>query len=58
MARVEAQARDAGITRLECLSTRMAVPFYAALGFRVLGPVEVPLRPGIVFPAVAMIRVL
>jgi hypothetical protein len=32
------------------------VPFYAACGFRELGPIEVPLQPGISFPAVAMER--
>ena len=50
------QARAAGMTTMDCLSTRTAVPFYAALGFRSLGPVEVGLRPGIVFPAVRMTR--
>ncbi|HEX9857045.1 MAG TPA: GNAT family N-acetyltransferase [Paracoccaceae bacterium] len=54
MEHVLAQARAAGILRLDCLATRTAVPFYAALGFRVLGTVEVPLRPGIGFPAVRM----
>ena len=49
-------ALAAGVTQMECLSTRTAVPFYAAIGFRVLGPVEVPLRAGIVFPAMRMIR--
>ncbi len=49
-------ASAAGVTQMECLSTRTAVPFYEAVGFRVLGPVEVPLRAGIVFPAVQMIR--
>ncbi len=38
------------------LSTRTAVPFYEALGFRVLHEAEVGLRPGIVFPAVRMMR--
>lgn len=47
-------AAAAGVRRLDCLSTRTAVPFYKALGFRATGPVEVPLRPGIVFPAVRM----
>jgi hypothetical protein len=51
---VMAQARAAGVRRLHCLSTRTAVPFYAALGFDELGPADVPLRPGIVFPAVRM----
>jgi GNAT superfamily N-acetyltransferase len=49
-------ARAAGIGHLQCQSTRTAVPFYAACGFRELGPIEVPLRPGIAFPAVAMER--
>ena len=49
-------AFGAGVERLKCLSTRTAVPFYAAIGFRVLGPVDAPLRAGIVFPAVRMIR--
>lgn len=48
------QARRAGIRRLECLSTRTAVPFYSALGFVLLGPTDVVLRPGVTFPAVAM----
>ncbi|MXQ06486.1 GNAT family N-acetyltransferase [Alphaproteobacteria bacterium GH1-50] len=49
-------AEDAGIERLDCLSTLTAVPFYAAMGFQSLGPVTVPLRPGIDFPAVRMQR--
>jgi len=58
MRRAMAQAAGAGMARLDCLSTRTAVPFYAALGFRVLGPVDVTLRPGIVFPAVRMMATL
>lgn len=50
-----ADAARAGVLRLECLSTRTAVPFYTALGFRVVGPTDVPLQPGNVFPAVRMI---
>ena len=49
-------ARAAGILRLNCLSTLMAVPFYAACGFKEEGPVAVTLRPGIDFPAVRMQR--
>jgi len=45
-----------GVKWLDCLSTRTAVPFYEALGFRVLHGAEVGLRPGIVFPAVRMMR--
>jgi GNAT superfamily N-acetyltransferase len=58
MERVFDEALGAGILRLDCLSTRTAVPFYAAMGFRVAGPVTIPLRPGIEFPAVRMDRVL
>lgn len=55
MHEVMADAARAGVRRMDCLSTRTAVPFYAALGFRVLGETEVPLRPGISFPAVRML---
>lgn len=54
MAAVLADAGSAGIPCLDCLSTRTAVPFYAALGFDLLGLVEVQLRPGIGFPALHM----
>jgi GNAT superfamily N-acetyltransferase len=55
MGRVMRDARDAGMEWLDCLSTRTAVPFYASQGFRPLHMVEVPLAPGIVFPAVRML---
>ncbi|MGQ0566122.1 MAG: GNAT family N-acetyltransferase [Gemmobacter sp.] len=45
-----------GVTVFDCLSTRTAVPFYAALGFRTLGAATVPLAPGIEFPAIRMRR--
>ena len=51
-------AGAAGICRLNCQSTRTAVPFYEAMGVEVLDEISVPLRPGISFPAVAMTRVL
>jgi GNAT superfamily N-acetyltransferase len=56
MERLFGHARGLGLTRLLCDATRTAVPFYRAMGFRVLGPIAVELRPGIVFPAVAMQR--
>ena len=43
-----------GVTVFDCLSTRTAVPFYAALGFRTVGAANVPLAPGIEFPAIRM----
>jgi GNAT superfamily N-acetyltransferase len=58
MAHVLREAGDAGVTMLDCLSTRMAVPFYAAMGFTEVARVTVPLRPGIEFPAVRMQRLL
>lgn len=55
---VVSEARMSGISRLDCLSTRMAVPFYESLGFEVDAQVNVGLRPGIEFPAIRMIREL
>jgi GNAT superfamily N-acetyltransferase len=56
MGRVVEAAMAEGANGLECLSTRTAVAFYAAMGFAIIGPVQVPLRPGIDFPAVRMFR--
>jgi len=56
MGEVISDALRHGVKWLDCLSTRTAVPFYQALGFRVLHESEVGLRPGIVFPAVRMMR--
>lgn len=58
MTRILDDARSAGLARMECLSTLTAVPFYAACGFDEQGPVTVPLRPGIDFPAILMQRSL
>lgn len=55
MQAVMTDAARAGVRRMDCLSTRTAVPFYSALGFRVIGETEVPLGPGIGFPAVRML---
>lgn len=56
--RVLDEAAAAGAATIECLSTRTARPFYLALGFTVLEAVQVPLRPGIAFPAIRMRRSL
>jgi GNAT superfamily N-acetyltransferase len=56
MTRILDEARADGVRVLECLSTRTAVPFYAACGFTELGPVDVALAPGIEFAAVHMAR--
>jgi GNAT superfamily N-acetyltransferase len=54
MARVMRDARADGMSWMECLSTRTAEPFYAALGFIVIQPMELALGPGISFPVVRM----
>lgn len=51
-------AEAEGVTRYECLSTLTAVPFYASVGFVAIGPVGVPLTPGLVFPAIRMRRIV
>ncbi len=51
-------ARAAGVRVLRCQSTLTAEPFYGSLGFKTHGDIVVPLRPGIDFPAKAMVRVL
>ena len=56
MSHVLAEAGAAGITTMECLSTRNAEPFYQAMGFTTLGMVEIGLAPGIGFAAVRMQR--
>ena len=56
LAHIFATAAAAGVKRLECLSTLTARPFYQAVGFKVIGPVTVPLAQGIDFPAIAMWR--
>lgn len=56
MSEIIVDALRHGIRWLDCMSTRTAIPFYDALGFRVLHEVDVPLAPGIIFPAVRMMR--
>lgn len=49
-------ARAAGVTEMECWSTRTAERFYQAIGFRTLGPMDVQLAGGISFPSLRMMR--
>lgn len=51
-----AEARTAGIMRMECWATRTAERFYQALGFETLGPIDVPMDRGIIFPSIRMMR--
>ena len=55
--RCRAEATAAGVARLECWSTLTARPFYEALGFRAVGPIDVEL-PGVRFPGVRLILAL
>lgn len=55
---VLADALAAGVERMICQSTRTALPFYKAMGFRARGEIVIALRPGITFPAVEMERAL
>ena len=58
MSHVLASAAQAGVRRMDCLSTLMAEPFYAACGFKSLGPVTLNLAAGIDFPAIHMRRAI
>ncbi|QBF32908.1 GNAT family N-acetyltransferase [Thalassococcus sp. S3] len=49
-------ARLAGMSAMECWSTRTAEPFYHAMGFETIGPIDVPLGDGISFPSLRMHR--
>jgi N-acetylglutamate synthase-like GNAT family acetyltransferase len=50
-----ADARAAGVHRLECYSSLVAEPFYDALGFTFVEPLMVEMGPGISLPSVRMI---
>jgi GNAT superfamily N-acetyltransferase len=56
MARSFQEASAAGLRRLSCASTWTAEAFYQAQGFVTLGPMEVPLKDGVTFPAIRMTR--
>jgi len=48
------QARAYGMHRLECLSTRTAEPFYQAMGFRSVRPIDVAIAGKHRFPSIEM----
>ena len=58
MTHILKMAKLAGVSEMECLSTLMAEPFYASVGFETVGPITLSLRPGIDFPAIHMRRSL
>ena len=54
--RCEAEARAAGFRRFICYSSRNGEPFYAALGFRRVREILVPMGPQLRFPSILMVR--
>lgn len=58
MEHVIRHAQGSGMRQLHCQSTRTAVPFYTTVGFVAQGEIDIPLRPGISFPAIFMTRTL
>lgn len=54
MAHVLKETKAAGATWIHCMSTRTAEPFYAAVGFKTIGQIEVLLAPNLGFPAIEM----
>jgi len=53
-----AEAKAAGLERLEALSTLTAVAFYEAMGFEDIEPVAVPMGPHVMLPSIRMLRAL
>lgn len=58
MEHIALHAHASGMTQLHCQSTRTAVPFYEAMGFVQRAEMDIPLRPGISFPAIFMVKML
>jgi predicted N-acetyltransferase YhbS len=56
--RCERDARAAGARRFETQATLNGEPFYAALGFERVGPIDVPMGPGLDFPSILMRRAI
>jgi GNAT superfamily N-acetyltransferase len=56
--RCEADAHAADFAEFECWASLNGESFYAALGFRRLGPIDAPLPGGLLFPAVRMERAI
>lgn len=54
--RCEQDARSAGFERFTCYSSLNGEPFYAAMGFRRLRRIDVPMGDGIRFPSILMTR--
>lgn len=53
-----ADARDAGLSQMECFASLNAVAFYAASGFEALGPLEIRIGGTVPLPSLHMRRPL
>ncbi len=53
--RCVADAKAAGIDRLECYSSLNGESFYLALGFKSLGTIDLPMSEGVLLPSVRML---
>lgn len=58
IARCVEDARDAGLTELNCYSTLNGKVFYASCGFHTVEPFEIAFPGGLVFPSVRMVKPL
>jgi N-acetylglutamate synthase-like GNAT family acetyltransferase len=56
LARCLSDVRLLHIGKLHCYSTLNAERFYQASGFETVGPIDVPMGPGLMFPGVLMRR--
>ena len=56
--RCRADARAAGLDRLECYSSLNGESFYSALGFKRLRIIQVPMHNDIAFPSVHMVAAI
>lgn len=50
----EAEAKEAGARIMDCQAIFGAVPFFAAHGFREIGPISVPVKPGMSYTAIRL----
>ena len=48
-------AKASGVRQMECWATRNAEQFYQAQGFETIGPIDVPMAEGVIFPSIRML---
>jgi hypothetical protein len=54
--RCQADARNIGVQRFVCYASLNGEAFYAALGFRIVGAIEVSMGIQLTFPSIHMTR--